>query len=269
MTGTITFVGGGNMATAMVGGLIGDSVAPTNITIVEPNENRRVELKKMYAVHTSDDVGAACKNADTIILAVKPHIIPIVAETLTTGCDMTGKLVISIAAGITLTTLEDLFGDLAFVRAMPNTPALVGCGATGIFTNAKSTKVQIKTAMRIMESFGICVQVDTEGLLDAVTALSGSGPAYFFLLMEEMISAGEALGLSRNTAQMLTVQTALGAAKMADASDVSAAELRARVTSPNGTTQAAIVAMQTSGFSDLIQQAMTRAKDLAVELGRA
>ncbi len=269
MTGTITFVGGGNMAAAMVGGLIGDGTAPTDITIVEPNAERGAELKDLYGVHTHTDVGAACKNTDTIILAVKPHIIPIVAKALTADCDMTGKLVISIAAGVTLSTLEDLFGDLAIVRAMPNTPALVGCGATGIFANAKSTKAQTKTARRIMESFGICVQVDSEDLLDAVTAVSGSGPAYFFLLMEEMTRAGEALGLPRSTAEMLTVQTALGAAKMANADNGSAAELRSRVTSPNGTTHAAIEAMQNSGFGDLIQNAMTRANDRAVELGRA
>ncbi len=269
MTGTITFVGGGNMAEAMVAGLIGDGTAPASITIVEPNEERGAVLRNLYNIHTSDDVGAACKNADTIILAVKPHIIPLVAKPLTAGCDISEKLLISIAAGVTLATLEDLFGDLACIRAMPNTPALVGCGATGIFANVKSTKAQIKTATRIMESFGICVEVDSEDLLDAVTAVSGSGPAYFFLLMEEMISAGEALGLPRSTAEILTVQTALGAAQMANAGNGSATELRDRVTSPNGTTHAAIVAMQTSGFGELIQTAMTRAKDRAIELGRA
>ena len=264
----ITFIGGGNMAAAIIEGLIADGQAPDNITVADPNEDSRARLINDYGVQGSSETGTASAGADTIVLAVKPQIIPKVAEQLRAAADLDGKLLLSIAAGATLSTLAEFFGDIAIARAMPNTPALLGLGATGLFVNDKTTGAQRAEAEQLIRAFVICVSVQREELLDAVTAVSGSGPAYFFLMIEEMIKAGIHLGLSPEDATALTLQTALGAASMAAKSDVDPAELRRRVTSPNGTTQAAIVSMQESGYGALIERAMTACRDRAVELGK-
>lgn len=263
----ITFIGGGNMAAAIVGGLIANGASPSDITIVDPNADQRARLQERFGVTVSEDSGAACKNADTIVLAVKPQIIPAVAEQVKAVADLNGKLLISIAAGVTLATLQDLFGEIAIARTMPNTPALLGLGATGLFVNPQTTDAQRVQATEIIEAFGISVIVEREDLLDAVTAVSGSGPAYFFLMIEEMIKAGVALGLPAEEAKALTLQTALCAASMAAKGDVAPDELRRRVTSPNGTTHAAIATMQNSGYGALIENAMKACRDRAIELG--
>lgn len=262
----ITFIGGGNMAAAIVGGLIANGTAAENITIVEPNAEQRARLSKQHGVAVSDDVCTACADADTIVLAVKPQIIPVVAEQIDT--DLSDKILISIAAGVTVATLEDLFGPIAIARTMPNTPALLGLGATGVFLNEHVSEAHKETVKSIIQAFGICVMVESEELLDAVTAVSGSGPAYYFLMIEEMIKAGKALGLSSDDAQALTLQTALGAATMAANGEMPAAELRARVTSPNGTTHAALTVMQENGFGEVIAKAMNVCHGRAVELGK-
>lgn len=181
---------------------------------------------------------------------------------------LTGKLLFSIAAGVTTASLEKLFGPVAIARTMPNTPALIGLAATGLFMNSHASAEQGETAKTIAQAFGLYVTVTDKALLDAVTAVSGSGPAYVFLLIEEMIKSGISLGLSEQDARAVTLQTALGAASMAAAGDVSPTELRHRVTSPNGTTHAAITHMQESGFASLINGAMTACRDRAVELGK-
>ncbi len=188
-------------------------------------------------------------------LAVKPQVIPHVAERVVGA--LKGKLLISIAAGVPIARLKALFGPMAIVRTMPNTPDLLGLGATGSFANDRVDAAQRARARTIVEAFGLCVGLPREDLLDAVTAVSGSGPAYFFLLVEEMIRAGVTLGLMREDATALTLQTALGAASMAAQGNVPPEELRRRVTSPNGTTHAAITSIQQDGLTDMISRAMT------------
>ncbi|SMX26362.1 Pyrroline-5-carboxylate reductase [Pelagimonas phthalicica] len=261
----IAFIGGGNMASAIIGGMIASGWAPSRITVVDPNADQRDRLAEQHGVHTTDDVAKAAA-ADIIVLAVKPQVIAAVAKQM--DADLSGKLILSIAAGVTIASLEGLFGPVAIARTMPNTPALLGLGATGLYVNQHTTEARCATAKAIIEAFGICVTVEREDLLDAVTAVSGSGPAYYFLMIEEMIRAGTALGLTPEDAKALTLQTALGAATMATKGD-EPQDLRARVTSPNGTTHAAIVAMQENGFGDVIAKAMTACRDRAVELGKA
>ena len=264
----ICFVGGGNMASAIIGGLIADGLSEGAITVVDPSEAQRAQLMSDHGVKTSADAGKACAEATIIVLAVKPQIVSVVAEQVVAAGSLDGKMLISVAAGVTLATLEQLFGDIAVARTMPNTPALLGLGATGLFCNAKTTDEQKQQAVKIIEAFGICVPVEREDLLDAVTAVSGSGPAYYFLMIEEMIKAGVALGLPQEAASALTLQTALGAASMAAKGDVDPAELRRRVTSPNGTTHAAITSLQDSGYGEVIEKAMTACRDRAIELGK-
>ncbi|OIQ42352.1 MAG: pyrroline-5-carboxylate reductase [Roseobacter sp. MedPE-SWde] len=261
----IAFIGGGNMAAAIIGGLISSGWDPSRITVVDPNADQRVRLAAEHGVHITDDV-ATTAIADIIVLAVKPQVINAVAGQMTT--DLSGKLLLSIAAGVTIATLEQLFGSVAIARTMPNTPALLSLGATGLYVNDHTSEVQRLEAQKIIESFGICVAVAKEDLLVSVTAVSGSGPAYYFLMIEEMIKAGTALGLSREDAAALTVQTALGAATMAAQGDVPPEELRARVTSPNGTTHAAIVSKQNNAFGQIISNAMTACQTRAKELGK-
>ncbi len=268
MNPNICFVGGGNMASAIIGGLIAGSTNAKSITVIEPNEKQREQLADEHGVNVCGEVALECLQADTIVLAVKPQIVSEVAKEITSAADLSGKLLISIAAGITLASLEDLFGELAIARTMPNTPALLGLGATGLYANATTTDTQLAQAVKIIEAFGICVPVEREELLDAVTAVSGSGPAYYFLMIEEMIKAGQALGLTREAASSLTLQTALGAASMAAKGDVDPAELRRRVTSPNGTTHAAITSLQENGYGSVLEKAMTACRDRAVELGK-
>ena len=262
----IVFIGGGNMASAIIGGLIASGTDAARITVVDPSDDQRAQLQRDFGVAVTPDVQAACAAADTILLAVKPQIIENVAAALQ-GTDLTGKLLISIAAGVTIATLEALFGPQAIVRTMPNTPALLGLGATGLYANTATSTAQMQTAEQIMGACGICVTVQQEALLDAVTAVSGSGPAYYFLMIEEMIKAGTALGLRPEDAAALTLQTALGAASMAARGDVDAAELRRRVTSPNGTTHAAITSLQADDFGSVISKAMTACRDRAIALG--
>jgi pyrroline-5-carboxylate reductase len=261
----ITFIGGGNMASAIIGGLTANGMAPDQITVVDPNAEQRAKLAAELGVVVSDDAATAVRAASTIVLAVKPQIIATVAAQLPS---LEGKLILSIAAGTTIATLEGHFGPVAIARTMPNTPALLRLGATGLYLNDKATAAQRAQAKTIIEAFGICVEVEREDLLDAVTAVSGSGPAYYFLMIEEMIASGVALGLSEEAATALTLQTALGAASMAAQGDVPADELRRRVTSPNGTTHAAITTFQAEGYGAIVKSAMTACRDRAVELGK-
>ena len=228
------------MASAIIGGMIASGWEPSRITVFDPNADRRNRLAADHGIHTTDDVADAAI-ADIIVLAVKPQVIAAVAEQM--EADLSGKLILSIAAGVTVATLEGLFGRVSLVRTMPNTPALLGLGATGLYANEHASEEQRAVAKGIVEAFGVCVTVECEELLDAVTAVSGSGPAYYFLMIEEMIRAGIALGLSPEDAKVLTLQTALGAATMASQGDAPE-DLRGRVTSPNGTTHAAVEALR-------------------------
>lgn len=266
LANTLTFIGGGNMARSLIGGLLANGVAASRIRVVDPNESQRQLLSNMgvAAYGTQEE---ALTGSDVIVLAVKPQVMASVAQSLANFVQQHKPLVVSVAAGIRCDDLSRwLGGDTAIVRTMPNTPALVGTGATGLYANALVSKEQKGQAESLMRAVGLSIWVNDEAHIDAVTALSGSGPAYYFLMMEAMIAAGEKLGLDAKTATLLTVQTALGAAKMAIESQSSPAELRAQVTSPNGTTEKAIQSFEQNKLSDVVLSAMQAAQNRAVEM---
>jgi len=267
----ITFIGGGNMARSLISGLLANGVNPQQIRVVDPNHEQRQQIAHMN-VATYASQAEAVTNSDVIVLAVKPQVMAQVAQELAAFAQHAKPLIVSIAAGIRCDDLARwLGGNIAIVRTMPNTPAMVQSGATGLFANAQTSQQQKGQAESIMRAVGITLWVNDEAQLDAVTALSGSGPAYFFFMMEAMMAAGEKLGLDTKTAQLLTVQTAFGAAKMAIESKVDPSTLRAQVTSPNGTTERAIATLSAQNFPNIMLEAMqaaqTRATELAQELG--
>lgn len=263
----ISFIGGGNMAQALIGGLIARGLPPTRITVSDPVEKVRFFLEEKD-VHVTDDNTAAIRDADIVVFAVKPQVLANVLKPLNGLFD--GKLVISIVAGAEVATISELLGTERIVRVMPNTPALVQTGAHGLFATEAVDQKDRELASQVLAATGLTLWVNTEVQIDAVTAVSGSGPAYFFYLMESMIRAGKNLGLDEKVATALTLQTALGAAQMAITSSNTPAELRKNVTSPNGTTQAAIEVFDHAQISQSIQAALaaakTRSQQLAQEL---
>jgi pyrroline-5-carboxylate reductase len=262
----IAFIGAGNMARAIIGGLLENGFAPSAIWASEPDVERLQDLAER-GLHVTCDNAAAVAAADLVVLAVKPQVMKSVATDLAAAVQSRRPLVVSIAAGISMDALERwLGGAVALVRCMPNTPSLVQTGASGLFANSRVSDQQRQQASAVLEAVGIALWVDSEAELDAVTAISGSGPAYYFLLMEAMIATGVKLGLSEKTARDLTLQTALGAARMACSSDVDPAKLRRRVTSPNGTTERAINTFQAEGFETLVENALTACRDRSIEL---
>ena len=267
MNPRITFIGGGNMATSLIGGLIANDYPAEQITVAEPDADKLAQLQQQFNVHTTTDNNQAISQSDVVVLAVKPQIMQQVCKAAANAVQARQPLVISIAAGILSTDIDRwLGGNCSLVRCMPNTPSLLQAGATGLFANASVSSEQKQIAENILSSAGITLWVAEENLLDAVTAVSGSGPAYFFLLMETMQKAGEQLGLDSDTAKQLTLQTALGAARMATTGEDDPATLRAKVTSKGGTTEAAINHFMNNGIEQLVSGALTSARDRATEL---
>ncbi len=267
---TIGFIGAGNMAYAIISGLINNGFSAENIKISDTNESLLSLRKKEFNLEVFTDNSELVRHCDVIVLAVKPQMLSSVCQLLKQALN-SNTLIISIAAGVRVHDIDRwLGGDSAIVRTMPNTPALLNQGVTGMFANERVNSVQKELASSILNSVGQSLWVTDEVMLDAVTALSGSGPAYFFLMIESMSKAGVALGLDEKTAQSLSIQTALGASMMASVSDESPKDLRANVTSPNGTTQAAIESFQDQNFDMIVAHAMRaafdRASKLAVEL---
>ncbi|WP_089606027.1 pyrroline-5-carboxylate reductase [Acinetobacter piscicola] len=261
----ITFIGGGNMAQALIGGLISRGLPATRITVSDPVENvRQLLLEK--DVHVTDDNAAALKDADIVVLAVKPQVLGTVLKPLHGLFD--GKLIISIVAGAEIKTISELTGNDRVVRVMPNTPALVQTGAHGIFAYDVVESKDRELATQVLAATGLTIWVNSEAQVDAVTAVSGSGPAYFFYMMESMIRAGKNMGLDEKVATALTLQTALGAAQMAITSSNSPSELRKNVTSPNGTTQAALEVFDRAQISQNIQTALAAAQKRSQELAQ-
>ncbi len=259
----IAFIGAGNMARAIIGGLLENGFAAANIWASEPDASRLQDLAEQ-GLNTTTDNTAAVAAADMVVLAVKPQVMQTVATDLATAAQEHKPLFVSIAAGISLEALDRwLGGNAAVVRCMPNTPSLVQTGASGLFANERVSELQRTQATQALEAVGIALWVQNEAELDIVTAISGSGPAYYFLMMEAMTAAGAKLGLSEETARGLTLQTALGAARMASSSDVDAAELRRRVTSPKGTTEQAILTFQAEGLEAIVEKAMVACRDRA------
>jgi pyrroline-5-carboxylate reductase len=266
---TIAFIGAGNMAASLVGGLIADGHPADGIWVTDPDVERLGYCQEQFAVCTTSDNDQAAARADTLVLAVKPQVMRPVAEALRGAVARGRPLVISVAAGVREADLQRwLGGDVAIVRCMPNTPALLGAGATGLYANPQVSATQRSAAEEILRTAGITLWVEDEALLDAVTAVSGSGPAYFFLVMELMEKVGAELGLEADAARTLTLHTALGAARMALESGDPPATLRQRVTSPNGTTHAAITSFVEGGLEDRVRAALTAARDRAVALGQ-
>jgi pyrroline-5-carboxylate reductase len=265
---TIAFIGAGHMAGSLINGLTSDGYDPTCIVASDTNPDALAAMARRTGVRTTAD-NAVAADSDVVVLAVKPQTLQGVAREIAPVVQRRRPLVISIAAGIREDALEDWLGDgVALVRTMPNTPAMIGAGATVLHAGSGVTDAQRDTAESILRAVGLTRWVDDEGLLDAVTALSGSGPAYFFLVMEAMEAAAIELGIPRETARLLTLQTALGAARMAIESDEEPATLRRRVTSPGGTTERAVAVFEDGGLRGLFARALTAARDRSVELSR-
>ncbi len=265
---TIGFIGSGNMAEALIKGVTGAGVyKPENILISDVRPERLELLAEKYGVRKADSNAALAGKVDILVLSVKPQNM---ADALQSIKDAVGAdtFVISIAAGIKVANITAVLGDMAIVRVMPNTPALIGEGASALFANDKA-RPMLEKAKSIFSAVGKTVVVEDEGLIDAVTAVSGSGPAYYFLLMEEMIKAAVELGLAEDAAKDLVLQTAKGAGMLAieaDSNSESPAELRRKVTSPGGTTEAALAVLTKGEFGPLIAAAIKRACERSREL---
>ena len=270
MSDSIAFIGGGNMARSLIGGLVARGHAPAAIRVAEPVQALREALAADFGVVAFEDGAQAVAEAGTWVLATKPQVLRGVCESLAVPAQARRPLVVSIAAGITASQLERwLGGDIAVVRTMPNTPALLGAGVTGLFASERVDATGRGFAESLLSAAGKTVWMDHESQMDAVTAVSGSGPAYVFLLVEAMVDAGIAEGLPADAARTLALQTVLGAARMLTESDVDAAELRRRVTSPNGTTQAAIETFEAGGLRTLVADAIHAARVRGAELSAA
>lgn len=268
-TQKIGFIGGGNMATSLLRGLITSGHSPGQIWVSDTNHGTLAYLSAQFGVNVSSENNEVASEVDVIVLAVKPQILKSVAQQIAPVVEENKALVVSIAAGVSQASLQAWLGEhCAVVRCMPNTPALVLTSATGLHANVNVSESQRDLAENILRAVGIALWVQTESELDAVTAVSGSGPAYYFLLMEAMEKAAVELGLCEQTAQLLVQQTALGAAKIALESQESPQSLRQHVTSPNGTTQKAIDTFQEGGFLELVSKALHAARDRSVELSK-
>ncbi|HEY0662538.1 MAG TPA: pyrroline-5-carboxylate reductase [Lysobacter sp.] len=268
--GSIAFIGGGNMARSLIGGLVARGSDAATIRVAEPVEALRGALFNDFGVRVSDHASEAVDGADVWLMAVKPQVMRSVCSDLAAQARAQRPVVITVAAGITAAQLERwLGGDIAVVRAMPNTPSLLGVGITGLFANGRVDASQRAHAEALLGAVGATVWIDDEAQMDAVTAVSGSGPAYLFLLAEAMQAAGIAQGLPPDAARALVNQTLLGAATMLTQLGEPADVLRARVTSPGGTTQAAIETFEAGGLRDLVDRAVAAATVRGRELSAA
>jgi pyrroline-5-carboxylate reductase len=258
----ISFIGGGNMAQALISGLVSCGVKPSLITVADPSSEAREQLaaKGLNTVDPTADAKAAVIGADIVVLAVKPQVMKAVVSGFADVLDT--QLVISVAAGLSTELLSNMLGGYGnIVRAMPNTPAMIQMGATGLYGTDDISAEQKQLATAVMEASGLVMWVDNEEHMHAVTAVSGSAPAYMFYFIEAMVDGAVALGLDKEQASALAMQTMLGAAKMAMNSEDAPSELRRKVTSPNGTTQAAVESMQANDISRQIVEAMQACYD--------
>jgi len=266
----IAFIGGGNMARSLVGGLVARGWPAARLHVAEPNAALRDGLAREFGVEASDDNAAIAAKARVWLFAVKPQVMRGVAQALAPLAAACAPMAVSIAAGITADQLDRwLGGGQAVVRAMPNTPALLGAGATGLHANVRVSAAQRALAERLLSAAGTTTWIPEEAAMEAVTGLSGSGPAYVFLLAEAMQAAGRAEGLDADAARELSLQTIFGAARMLLESGETAEVLRQRVTSPNGTTQAAIETFEAGGFRELVARAIAAAAQRGRELSQA
>jgi len=264
----IAFIGGGNMARSLIGGLVSAGTPSRTISVSEPQPELRNNLQEDFGINVHSDNISAATGARVIVLAVKPQVLQEVVVPLGRLVTKQQPLLVSVAAGVTAPSIERwVGGQPALVRVMPNTPALVGAGISTLYANENVDKNQRRLAETIMSAVGKTVWIEDESLMDTVTAVSGSGPAYFFYVMQAINDAAMNNGLDVATARLLTLETALGAARLALESAEDPGTLQKRVTSPGGTTEAAINVLDSSGVSDAFQnavsQARTRGSDLA------
>ncbi|MFA5589178.1 MAG: pyrroline-5-carboxylate reductase [Lysobacteraceae bacterium] len=264
--GRIAFIGGGNMGRSLIGGLISQGIAPQRIVVADPLEAVRAGLAADFSIATVATPAETVRDAALVLLAVKPQSMREVCQALAPEFPA-DAVAVSIAAGITVAQLDTwLGGERAVVRAMPNTPALLGAGATGLFANARVDMAQRLLADTVLGAVGIGVWVEDEAQMDIVTALSGSGPAYVFLLAEAMQAAAMQLGLPEAAARALATQTCLGAGRMLAESGEDAGTLRSRVTSPGGTTQAALESFVADDFNAIVLRALQAAAQRGAQL---
>ena len=261
----IAFIGGGNMASAIIGGLLKSGMAASQLQVVEPFEEQRHKLQEKFGVAVHPAAGESLDSADLVVWAVKPQTFKDAA--LQTRFHTKAALHLSVAAGITSSSIAHWLGTERVVRAMPNTPALVGKGITALFARPAVTTADRLTVEHTIKTTGDLLWLDDEAKLDAVTALSGSGPAYVFYFIEAMMDAGVAMGLSREQAHKLAIATFVGSSKLAKASDEPIEILRSRVTSKGGTTYAAITSMEQDNVKTLFIRAMLAARQRAKEMG--
>ncbi len=266
-TPVIALIGAGNMGNSLISGLIHNGHPADKLWAADVSKEKLDQLQQTFSIHTTTHNVKAAEAADIIVFAVKPQLFANVAMELANVVQKNKPLILSIAAGVRESSISGWLGDkTAIVRAMPNTPALIGCGATSLFANAYVTDEQRRLAESILRSVGVAIWLLEEKWMDIVTALSGSGPAYFFLMMESLQQAAEQLGLPDETARLLTLQTALGAAKMAIESGKSLVELRHNVTSPGGTTEKAVSVLEANNIRGLFKEALLAAKLRSEEL---
>ena len=268
-TPTLAFIGAGNMAQAIIKGLLKQGYAANKIIATGRTASKMSALATDTGIQTTLDNLEACQQADIIILGVKPQMMQDTVSALAAAIDPRRHLIISVAAGILATSINGWIGqDCATVRCMPNTPSLVGMGASGLYANELVSSEQRAQAEHIMQAVGISIWLEEEQLIDTVTAVSGSGPAYYFLMMEAMIDAAQGLGLNAEQAKTLVLQTSAGAAEMARTSELSPAELRVAVTSPKGTTEQALNSFAEAGYRDTVAKAMGAAHGRSQELAQ-
>lgn len=263
----IAFIGGGNMARSLIGGLLATGTLNKNLTVAEPLADLRKALNEDFGVNVSAENTSAARGADVIVLAVKPQILQEVVIPLGSLIAEARPLLISVAAGITSASIERwVRGHPALIRVMPNTPALIGAGISALYANSNVSDEQRALAEKIVTAVGKTVWIKEEGLMDVVTAVSGSGPAYFFYVMQAIHDAAVSEGLDAQTARLLSLETALGAARLAVESREAPGILQEQVTSPGGTTEAAIKVLNNSGVRDSLQKAVSAARARGGEL---
>lgn len=272
-TQTIGFIGAGNMARSLAGGLLANGWPVERLLLADPDPEQRRGAEQALGARVLDDNRAVAAAADVLVLAVKPQVLHAVASGLGPSVQQRRPLVVSVAAGIRVADIERWLGGApALVRVMPNTAALIGSGASGLYANARVDAAQRDLAESILRAVGVTVWVEDEALMDVITAVSGSGPAYFFRAMEALEAAAARHGLDPRTARLLTLETAFGAAKMALEGGEEPALLRQRVTSPGGTTERAVQALEDGGIDRLFDQAVAaaiaRARELADLFGK-
>ena len=267
---TISFIGAGNMASAIIGGMLDSGFKGADIWVSAPDDSHLQSIRKRFGVSVTTDNRYCAQQADIVILAVKPQVMADVCRDIAPVVQNTRPLMVSIAAGLEAGTLDEwLGGGLPLVRVMPNTPSLVGKGAAGLFANDQVSDKQKQSVEAVFSSIGSALWVAEENLLHAVTALSGSGPAYFFLMLEALEEAATEAGIEAETARKLAIQTMAGAAEMAGRSEHDPAQLKRNVMSPGGTTERAIHTFEDGGLRELVKKAYTAAFSRSEDMAKA